>query len=146
MVDDSDDLEAIRQLKARYFRCLDTKQWDALREVFTADVEVDMTGEGAGVSHGPDEFVGGVSRILESVTTVHHGHMPELQLTSPTTATGLWAMEDELWWPEGSPIRHLHGYGHYHETYTKTAAGWRISSMRLTRLQRLVEPAGNAGG
>jgi hypothetical protein len=87
-----------------------------------------------------------VSGILESVVTVHHGHMPELRLTSPTTATGVWAMEDELWWPEGSPIRHLHGYGHYHETYAKTPAGWRISSMRLTRLQRLLDRGEDAGG
>jgi hypothetical protein len=146
MVDDSDDLEAIRQLKARYFRFLDTKQWDALREIFTPDVEIDMRGEGAALSHGIDEFVGSVSAILESVTTVHHGHMPELQLTSPTTATGVWSMEDELWWPEGSPLRYMHGYGHYHETYSKTPAGWRISSMRLTRLQRLVERPEDAGG
>ncbi len=146
MVDDNDDLEAIRQLKARYFRFIDTKQWDSLREVFTPDVEIDMRGEGAALSHGIDEFVTSVSGILESVVTVHHGHMPELRVTSPTTAAGVWAMEDELWWPEGSPIRHLHGYGHYHETYAKTPAGWRISSMRLTRLQRLLDRGEDAGG
>jgi hypothetical protein len=146
MVDDRDDLEALRQLKARYFRFLDTKQWDSLREVFTPDVEIDMRGEGSTLSHGVEEFVDSLSQILDSVVTVHHGHMPELQLTSETTATGLWSMEDELWWPEGSPIRHLHGYGHYHETYSKTPDGWRISSMRLTRLQRLVVLADDATG
>ena len=54
---------------------------------------------------------------------MHHGHMPEIELTSDTTATGIWAMEDHLWWPEGSALQHLHGYGHYHETYVKLAGG-----------------------
>lgn len=30
------DIEAIRQLKARYFRLMDQKRWDELRDVFTA--------------------------------------------------------------------------------------------------------------
>jgi hypothetical protein len=70
------------------------------------------------------------------VITVHHGHMPEIELTSPTTATGIWAMEDHLWWPAGSPITSLHGYGHYHETYRKSSEGWRIATLTLTRLHR----------
>jgi hypothetical protein len=68
--------------------------------------------------------------------------MPEITLTSDTTATGIWAMEDHLWWPEGSPIRHLHGYGHYHESYEKDADGeWRIKELTLTRLRTDVELA-----
>ena len=61
-------------------------------------------------------------------------------LTSLTTATGVWVLEDQLWWPEGGPLRHMHGFGHYHETYEKTEAGWRIKSMTITRLHRLVDP------
>ena len=38
-----DDVEAIKQLKARYFRAMDTKDWDAMRDVFTDDVVVDTT-------------------------------------------------------------------------------------------------------
>jgi len=67
---------------------------------------------------------------------VHHGHMPEITLTSPTSAAGIWAMEDKLWAPEGHPIgwRHLHGYGHYHETYERSDDRWRIRTIRLSRL------------
>jgi hypothetical protein len=68
--------------------------------------------------------------------------MPELELTSPDTATGIWAMQDQIWWPEGAPVRRLVGSGHYHETYRRTPDGWRIASMRLTRLHREVEPGG----
>lgn len=138
VVSEHDDLEAIRQLKARYFRLMDAKDWDALADVFTEDVEMDMSGEGSGVIRGRDVYMPFIRETLDGVTTVHHGHMPEITITSPTTATGIWAMEDELWWPPGGPISHLHGYGHYYETYERTAAGWRIKTCRLTRLQRLV--------
>lgn len=136
---DQDEIEAIKTLKARYFRLMDTKDWDGLAAVFAPDVTIDMTAEGGGVTHSVAEYLPYLRQNIEDVTTVHHGHMPEITLTSATTASGIWAMEDELWWPEGGPIGHLHGYGHYHETYAKGPHGWRISAMTLTRLHRQVE-------
>lgn len=128
-----DDIEAIRQLKARYCRAMDTKDWRSLRDVFTADVTVDTTESDGGVIHGADEFVEFLRGVLGDVVTVHHCHMPEISIASPTEATGVWAMEDELWWPDGL---HLHGYGHYHERYAKVDGLWRIRSTKLTRLRR----------
>lgn len=126
-----DDLEAIKQLKARYFRTMDEKDWAAMRDVFTDDVVMDTTGAGGRVVTGADEFVAGLIEVLDGATTVHHGHMPEIALTSPTTATGIWALHDIVIWPNGT---RLDGYGHYHETYEKTDRGWRIASSTLTRL------------
>jgi hypothetical protein len=142
---EEDDLEAIRQLKARYFRMMDTKNWDGLAAVFTDDVVIDMTGEGAGITRSVAEYMPFLRNAIGEVRTVHHGHMPEIELTSPTTATGIWAMEDKLWWPAGAAIGHMHGYGHYHETYQKTDAGWRIKTMTLTRLLREVDGSAAAG-
>jgi len=139
------DIEAITQLKARYFRTMDTKDWAAMHEVFAPDVVIDTTEDGAPLIEGRDAFLEFLAPTLADVTTVHHGHMPEIELTSDTTATGIWAMEDHLWWPEGSPLQHLHGYGHYHETYVKLPEGWRIQTLKLTRLRRdfvLAEDAG----
>ena len=133
-----DDIEAIRQLKARYFRLMDTKDWDAFAQVFAQDVEVDLTTQGAGVIRGVAEYLPFLRSVIEDVVTVHHGHMPEVELTSPTTAAGIWAFEDHLWWPEGAPQRELHGFGHYHETYVKAGGEWRIHTMRLSRLHRVV--------
>jgi hypothetical protein len=135
------DIEAIRALKARYFRLMDTKDWDGLAEVFTPDVEIDMTGEGSGITRSVAEYMPFLRANIEQVTTVHHGHMPEITLLSETAARGIWAMEDKLWWPEGSPLVHLHGYGHYHETYEKSGGEWRIKTMKLTRLRRDVVTA-----
>ena len=74
------------------------------------------------------------------VTTAHHGHTPEIVLTSDTTATGIWAMEDELWWTNGDVEEHLHGYGHYHEEYRKVEGKWLISYRKLTRLRETHTP------
>jgi len=135
-----DDLEAIRQLKARYFRTMDTKDWAGMRQVFTDDVVVDTTSSGGGIVTGGDAFIAFLSQIPQAAVTVHHGHMPEIELTSPTTAKGIWAMQDLLRWPDG---RQLQGYGHYHETYERVAGAWRIKSTTLTRLRMdATEPDG----
>jgi SnoaL-like domain len=130
-------IEEITKLKARYFRCIDTKEWEGLAQVFTADAVLDTSEEVGHVEpmRGRAEIVERISTRLNGVETVHHGHMPEVEILSSHRARGIWSMEDELRWPEGSPLRHMHGYGHYHENYERTENGWRIASSRLTRLR-----------
>lgn len=137
-----DDIEAIKQLKARYFRTMDTKDWEAMRGVFSDDVTVDTTGSGGEVISGADRFMVFLQGAIGDVLTVHHGHTPEIELTSASTASGIWAMEDMLRWPDG---RELHGYGHYIETYEKAAGKWLIKTLKLTRLRvDFTEPAGSS--
>jgi hypothetical protein len=135
----ADDLEAIRQLKARYCRFLDTKDVEGWRSLFTSDVVVklDMGVSTGGADpmtappvEGADNFVPMVMGGLEDAATVHHCHTPEITLTSPTTATGIWAMEDWIIFGSG---QELHGAGHYHETYEKQDGSWRIKTLHLTR-------------
>ena len=134
-------IEEIKQLKARYFRCMDRKDWDGFASVFAPDARMDVSGElaneaaGRGVTIGDHEIADFVRASIDDVTTVHHGHTPEIDVTSPTSATGIWAMEDHLWWPEGSPITTMHGYGHYYEAYEKVGGRWLITSTTLTRLR-----------
>ncbi len=127
-----DDLEAIKQLKARYCRTMDAKDWAGMRAVFTDDVTVDSADSGGNVVTGADAFLEFLQGVIGPAVTVHHCHMPEIEITSPDTASGVWAMEDMLRWPDGSE---LHGYGHYHETYEKRDGEWRIASTKLTRLR-----------
>jgi uncharacterized protein (TIGR02246 family) len=127
-----DDVEAIKQLKARYFRTMDTKDWAAMRQVFADDVVMDTTDSGGGVVNGADVFVAFLQETLAGAITVHHGHMPEITLTSSTTASGIWALHDEIVWPDGTRMR---GDGHYAETYERVGGEWRIASSTLTRLR-----------
>jgi hypothetical protein len=127
-----DDLEAIKQVKARYFRTIDTKDWIGFRRLFVDDVVVDTTASGGTVITGADDFVEFLKQTLSGVISVHHGHTPEIELVSPTSATGIWAMEDNLRWPNGNELR---GFGHYHETYMKVRGHWHIETTTLTRLR-----------
>jgi hypothetical protein len=43
-------------------------------------------------------------------------------------------MEDLVVFPEGSPLTGIRGAGHYEEHYVRLDDGWRIASMRLTRI------------
>jgi uncharacterized protein (TIGR02246 family) len=128
-----DDLRAIEQLKARYCRTLDTKDWEGFRQVFSDDFVSDTSSSGGKVIAGADEFVAFVRGALSNAVTVHQVQQPEIELTSSTTATGIWAMLDIVRFKAGLT---MHGFGHYHEEYHKDADGrWRITSSRLTRLR-----------
>ncbi len=132
--------EDLRALKARYFRLMDTKCWDEWADVFTEDLSAWVEDQAEVTYEGREQFVSSVRAALREAVTVHHGHMPELELDEwegdePVSAHGVWAMFDyvEFRRPEGSLV--LQGYGHYHETYRRQEGHWRIATLRLHRLR-----------
>ena len=135
---DVEAIEAVRNLKARYFRMVDQQDWEGVRGLFAPDAVIDVSsstvsGSGRGVYHGRDHFVAMLSKALSGVVSVHHGHTSEIEVTGPDRATGVWAMEDRLWFPEGSPISTLWGSGWYEEEYERVDGRWRIARMVLHR-------------
>jgi len=132
MVDQLADIEAIKQLKARYFRLMDTKQWDAWGEVFTEDARLQWGESEDDSALGRANIVSSVSQAVDPAVTCHHGHMPEIEILDADRATGVWAMYDRVDHPEYL----LEGYGHYTEEYRKVAGEWKIHRTKLTRLHR----------
>lgn len=126
-----DDIEEIKKLKARYFRSLDSKDWDTYAGVFAEDCVCDLRRAGGELHQGRSVFRAYASS-LAIVQSCHHGHMPEIDLTSETTATGVWSMEDYNIWEDG---RQNHGWGHYLESYEKIAGRWHIKTMALSYLR-----------
>ncbi|BCK56629.1 nuclear transport factor 2 family protein [Nocardia wallacei] len=128
------DIEAIKRLKARYCRHLDTKDWAAWRSLFTDDFVGDTSEAGGRVITGADAFVAFVIATLgkPSRITVHQVHAPEIELISPTAARGSWALQDIV---ALAPGLRLVGYGHYHETYEKVEGRWYLETSTLTRLR-----------
>ena len=130
------DIEAIKKLKARYFRCIDTKDWVGFAQVFAEnarmlvpEADVDITGR--------DAIAESIAALLDGVQTVHHGHMPEIEIESDERATGVWAMFDYVEWPPDRGNRvGIVGYGHYFERYVREDGAWRIAETRLERLRR----------
>ena len=128
------EIESIKQLKARYCRHLDTKDWSAWRAIFADDFVSDTSEAGGQIIVGADEFVAYIRKTLGKPTqpTVHQVHAPEIELISATTARGVWALEDVV---RLAPGLNLKGYGHYHETYEKIDGKWYIKTSKLTRLR-----------
>lgn len=134
------DLEEIRQLKARYFRCIDTGNHTELANCFTEDVEIDLRGGGyrLRVLGRADmvEFI--ASSFNSSVVAMHHGHTPEIRFTGPDSAEGTWYLEDRFIDPERG--EDTIGSSLYHDRYIRTAEGWQVAFSEYDRVFELVQP------
>jgi len=141
-------IEEIRQLKARYFRCVDTKDWDCWRAVFAPDFTIRSSSRPQKV-YGPDGMIQLVQQngLYDRVKSVHHGHMPEIEILSPTTARGIWAADFMHYYPLGEPYptrgteqvalgKGEHVWAYYHDTYVKLNGGWRIQSFEMKQLRQ----------
>lgn len=138
-------VEELKRLKARYFLHLDRKDWAAWGQVFAHDAVVDVSAQfpdapdpEVHVMRGRDTIVRSVSGFLGQTATAHHGHTPLIEVVSADEATGLWAMEDNLFMPDGSRMT---GFGHYEERYRREDGAWRIAHSKLTRIRVLHQPA-----
>jgi len=127
-----EDVETIKQLKYRYWRHLDLKQWDELADCFA---------EGASVSYGEGRYhfegAGAIMRFLrESLAresgsvTVHHGHHPEIELTGETTAKGTWALYNYMF--NRQQRRGVRIASYYHDDYVKIGAAWKFQHIGYT--------------
>jgi SnoaL-like domain len=133
-------IEEIKQVKAKYFYGLDHRDWDLWRrEVFAPDASLHVPEFREEPFTPLEKLIDYVRESTGDQVSVHHGHMPIIDVTSDTAATGLWAMEDRLYRTKEAPLYDgstlLHGFGHYRETYARLDTGWRIKTTQLTRLR-----------
>ena len=137
-------IEDIRQLKSRYFRYLDTKDWERMATVFRSDAVFDLRAGGkvevgndpaddANIYHGSEAIIAFLSSAMVDVVSVHHGHGHEVSIDTPLNAHGVIAMEDIIISKDSGALI-LKGYGHYHEDYVCEDGDWRIARSRLSRL------------
>jgi len=134
-------IEDIRNLKARYFRLMDTKPWDELKSVFTRDMQV-ITPEGEVYAEGGDTYTASLRHSLEDAVSCHQGLMGEVEIIDDDNARAVWAMQDVIEWADAHPRagwKSILGRGHYHETYRREDGAWRIATLTLTRLRFDVE-------
>jgi hypothetical protein len=125
------EIEAIKQLKARYFRLMDQKRWDEFAELFSADCEQEWRAspESAPQGHrGRDAVVAFIRASLEGLESTHHGHDPEIAITGATTATGIWALFDHC---TRAGVVVFRGAGWYEDDYVKEGGAWKICRTRL---------------
>jgi ketosteroid isomerase-like protein len=140
MIANFSDWLAICETKARYCRCLDTKDWAGYADCFTEDLVLETPPAG-NITHGRDAAVKKVRSLVETSKTTHHVHNPEMSFDDDGHAANvIWAMQDRNSWSAEKRAQigrggHT-GYGHYHERYRKCPDGrWRIQSQKLSYLQ-----------
>jgi hypothetical protein len=136
-------VEQIKQVKARYWRAIDSGDSELLRTTFTEDCLIDFRGsmgedEGDSTNIWTDResFLTSSAAAFGAIRTIHHGFVPEIDFTAEGEATAIWPMEDIVIVShpsEGLPFTHFHGWGHYHDRYRETADGWRMCATRLVR-------------
>ncbi|MCP5055948.1 MAG: nuclear transport factor 2 family protein [bacterium] len=125
-------IEAIKQLKHKYMRCVDQKRWDELEQLLTEDASCAYSG-GKYAFQGREaimEFLSG-SMSRDSFVSCHRVTQPEITLTSETTATGIWALEDVVIDTENEFT--LHGAAFYEDEYVRIDGAWKIRSTGYER-------------
>ncbi|WP_183093510.1 nuclear transport factor 2 family protein [Nocardioides stalactiti] len=129
-------IEAIRQLKYRYFRTLDLKQWDDFGDCLAEDVVARYGTQAMDKPLHFDTRADVVSYMSENlgtgIITIHIANHPEIQVDGDT-ATGSWGFEDTVIVPDFKVT--IRGGGYYQDTYRKDSDGqWRIASTRYERI------------
>jgi hypothetical protein len=126
-----DDIEAIKQVQARFLRAADTRDTDLVRTTIIDDFHCDTGSAGRGATSGIEDFV--IRIATTPALAVHHALMPEIELTSPDTARGIWAVHMFASTADGTVVN---GFGHYDNTYVKVEGEWRLSTLKLDWLHR----------
>ncbi len=80
----------------------------------------------------------------ETFLSSHKAHHPEITLTGPASATGIWALEDwvvDLQWELD-----IRGAAFYEDTYTKRDGDWKILDTRYKRVMEELSPRSGRPG
>lgn len=125
------DIEDIKKLMGKYFRCLDSKLWDEIYECFTADVTTSYS-DGKLSFQGADDVVGFFRKSLSKTQiTMHQGHTPEINITSNTTSTARWYLQDYLILTNRQID--IKGAAFYSIKYEKIDGNWKIKKIGYNR-------------
>lgn len=129
--DDLVQIRAIEQLKHRYMRAVDTKDWALFASTMAPDVTA-VYGKRLKFD-SRDELVGELSQRMDNTKiTVHHLHQPEI-VVDGDTATGTWALYDRVIRKSLNVL--LEGAAFYTDEYRRGADGeWLISRTTYERL------------
>ncbi|MDD2980877.1 MAG: nuclear transport factor 2 family protein [Hespellia sp.] len=132
------DIEAIKCLKGKYFRCMDGKDWEGFASTMSPNIHTSYS-DGKLVFDGPEAVAGYISENQpKTEITLHMGHTPEISFESETQATGRWYLQDKLIFCKGDPYEgtQIDGAAFYIDKYEKIDGQWYILE---TGYQRVYE-------
>ena len=139
------EIEQIKRLKYKYLRCLDQKLWDEIAECFTPDATAAYSG-GKYAFDDAEAIIAFLRQAMgaDSFHSSHRVHHPEIELTSETAATGVWALEDvviDTKWQIS-----IRGAAFYTDEYVKQGDVWRIQHTGYKRTYEEIQPRKDVAG
>lgn len=132
MESQASDLEAIKRLKYRYLRTLDTKDWAGFEGCFLPEATADYNGLTFADRAALVDYM--VANLGEGLITLHQVHHPEIDIDGDT-ARGVWYLQDKVIVPAFDFM--LEGAAFYDDTYVRTPEGWRVSHTGYRRTYEL---------
>lgn len=137
---DLETIEAIKRVKYRYLRALDTKHWDDFADTLTDDI----VGE-YGSSMGKEHTFTNKADLVEfmrtsmpaNIYTEHRVTHPEITLDDFDEAEGTWYLQDRVIVPEFNFM--LFGAAFYRDRYRKTEDGWKICATGYQRTYEVTQ-------
>jgi len=128
------DIEAIRKLRGRYWRCMREGLWDDLVDCFAEDAVVNWPS--AQHFQGKEALA---KYYKETHATLYdmivpQGHNPEIEITGETTATGRWLLDNPVVEASTTIAARL-GFA-YEEEYVKEGEEWKIRRQKIYRVYR----------
>lgn len=132
------ELEAIKRLKYRYVRLIDTKGWDELEALFVPEATATYS-DGKYSFDGRDAIMAFLRESMTSpnMLTSHKVHQPEIEV-SGERATATWALEDVVIHLDYN--MRISGAAFYSDRYVKVAGEWKIEHTGYERIYEEMQP------
>ena len=129
-IQELEDIQAIRNLKFTYWDCVDSRDWDRYREVFTEDVHHECPPFNSVVDGRENLINGARSSLPAHVKSCHQGCQSYIEITGEDTAVGRWSFKDNL--VNARTGVEFNGQGYYDEEYVKIDGRWYIKNYTIT--------------
>jgi len=129
-----EDIEALQQLKYRYFRALDSADMDLLASLLTEDFHCRFQSDRFDmICNDRAEYLASMATFFDAnKATQHQGHHPEITIGEDgNSAAGIWYLQDFVHNVETGWF--LMGTNFYRDSYVRTAEGWKHRSSFWTR-------------
>ena len=127
------DIEAIKQVKYRYLRALDTKHWDDFADTLAEDIKADYgpsIGNELNFTNRADLVDYMRTSLGPNIITEHRVTHPDI-VVAGDTASGNWYLQDRVIVAELNFM--LIGAAFYRDQYRRTDDGWKISATGYDR-------------
>ena len=140
-----EDIEAIKQLKARYWFACDQRDAHAIKDCFVTDdllIDFGFIGQFTDI----DQFLELFLQMTDKPSHIdlHHGLAPEIQISDAANATARWRMQFQLIETETQVVQFMGGY--YLDSYRKQDGDWKIATTQYNLTFNLMMQKDSADG